>query len=207
VAQSFDASAIRRSSALSSLQLRNTDEGSKATLTGVWKGAVWADIDGERKVIAGRNAQATDAWILGGGKLVAYATPDGAGGYENEGQALRVYDVDSGKSKKVLAEYFHIDKMNSVRLSDGRFALLAAMSDGGLGADHFAVVDPTRGEVYREGMSKRMGNPEGDFINVGHFEPANYETYPPDLSNPYEVTRLDLKEVLNREVIVLDPTN
>ena len=205
MAQSFDASAIGRSSPLTSI--RTTSEGSKATLTGVWKGAVWADIDGERKVIAGRKAEATDAWILAGGKLVAYATPDGAGGYENEGQALRVYNVDTGKTKKVMAEYFHIDKMNSVRLSDGRVALLAAMSDGGLGADHFAVVDPTRGEVYRARLSKPMGNPQGDFINVGHFNPENYEQHPPDLSNPYAVTRLDLKEVLNREVIVLEPTN
>lgn len=205
VAQSFDSAAIGRSSAVTAL--RSSDEGSKATRTGVWQGGVWADIDGERKVIATRGAEATNAWILGGGKLVAYATPDGAGGYENEGQALRVYDVDTGKTKKVLAEYFHIDKMNSVRLSDGRVALLAAMSDGGLGADHFAVVDPTRGEVYRARMSLRMGNPQGDFIDVGHFKAQDYEQYPPDLSHPYEVSRLDLKEVLNRDIIILEPTN
>src|SRR6187402_273533 len=60
------------------------------------------DIYGELFVtIAGTEKKVTDqaqqAWIINGGRHVVYSSSEGAGGYENEGQSLHLYDVDTGK--------------------------------------------------------------------------------------------------------------
>jgi hypothetical protein len=98
----------------------------------------------ERKI----SSRALQAWIIADGKSVAYSWTDGAGGFENEGQSLRIYDVRTGTTRKILVEYVEIAALTPVRLTTGELALLLKMADGGLGGSYFAVVDPKRGEVF-----------------------------------------------------------
>src|SRR5215510_1743480 len=89
--------------------------------------------------------QAQQAWIINGGRHVVYSSSDGAGGYENEGQSLHLYDVSTGRHKRILSEYFAVDEVKETVTSTKKRALLVSMSDGGLGASYVAVVDPSRG--------------------------------------------------------------
>src|SRR5229473_600246 len=68
-------------------------------------GLLYASIGDKEEKIADR---ALGAWIIDGGRRIVYSGTDGAGGYENEGQSLRVYDIRTGRRKKILAEYFVI---------------------------------------------------------------------------------------------------
>ncbi|HVY60385.1 MAG TPA: peptidoglycan-binding domain-containing protein [Planctomycetota bacterium] len=95
---------------------------------------------------------ATDAYrafSLAGGRYLAWTNPRGAGGFENEGQGLMLFDAKTGKTTQVASESFMIEDVKSAHLPDGRDALLVAMTDGGLGLDRLAVVDPARGETAR----------------------------------------------------------
>src|SRR4026209_2375497 len=100
--------------------------------------------DGEQKIAE----QAQQAWIFSGGRHVVYSSSDGAGGYENEGQSLHVYDAITRRRKRVMSEYFMIETVDEVVTSKKKRALLVTLEDGGLGASYVAVVDPMRGEVF-----------------------------------------------------------
>jgi hypothetical protein len=91
---------------------------------------------------------AVRAWTLGDGSLVAVSGLDGAGGYENEGQSLTVVNLASGERRRVVADYYQIVRVELVE-QGGHTALLVHMRDGGQGSLHVAVVDPTRGVVFR----------------------------------------------------------
>ena len=108
-------------------------------------GPLLVTIDGVEKRITEQSQQ---AWILDGGRYVVYTGSDGAGGFENEGQSLRLYDVCTGDRKRILSEYFMIDTVEEVMTTKSKRALLVHMVDGGLGASYVAVVDPLRGEVF-----------------------------------------------------------
>src|SRR5258706_14512997 len=118
--------------------------------------------------------KALNAWIVGGGQQVAYSAPDGAGGYENEGNALHLYDLQSGKERKVLSEYFAIDRVTEVRTRNGKTAFLVEMRDGGLGASHVAVVDPRRGEVFIASKARVQGR-TGDRLVLGFYHDEDWE--------------------------------
>ena len=128
--------------------------------------------------VGGRELRVTDkalnAWIVGGGRQVAYSAPDGAGGYENEGNALHLYDLQSGKERKVLSEYFAIDRVTEVRTRNGKTAFLVEMRDGGLGASHVAVVDPRRGEVFIASKARVQGR-TGDRLVLGFYHDEDWE--------------------------------
>jgi hypothetical protein len=102
-------------------------------------------------------------------RYYAWSNARGAGGFENEGQGLSVYDVRTGRKRQVLAEYFPIDDVKSATLADGREALLVAMTDGGAGFAHFAVVDPARGEVFRLDRAALAGI-RGNQVDVKLFD-------------------------------------
>src|SRR5215813_10467458 len=52
--------------------------------------------------------QAQQAWIINGGRHVVYSSSEGAGGYENEGQSLHLYAVDTGNQKRIMSHYFMV---------------------------------------------------------------------------------------------------
>src|SRR5262245_11125496 len=80
--------------------------------------------EGEKKI----TDQAQQAWIINNGRHVVYSSSDGAGGFENEGQSLHLYDVDSGTHKRIMSEYFLVDKVEEAVTSTKKRALLVSMS-------------------------------------------------------------------------------
>lgn len=165
----------------------------------------------ERKI----SNQALDAWLIDDGKSVVYSWLDGSGGFENEGQSLRIFDVRTGKTRKILSEYMGIDALMPVRLSTGQLALLIKMADGGLGASYFAVVDPRRGEVFYRRWAE-LTDVTGDRIKLAFYDPDDWnqinearggqEDDPNQvISNttvkPQRTENHDLKRVLRMKVI------
>ena len=165
------------------------------------------DIYGELFVtIAGTEKKVTDqaqqAWIINGGRHVVYSSDEGAGGFENEGQSLHLYDVVTGNHKQIMSEYFAVDTVKEVITSNKKRALLVMMADGGLGASYLAVVDPWRGEVFFRRWVRILAN-KGDTIVLGFYREGDWG----DLNEgkkvrPYKTERYNLKSLLRRPVIV-----
>jgi len=162
-------------------------------------GALFVTIAGtEQKV----TDQAQQAWIINGGRHVVYSSNEGAGGYENEGQSLHLYDVDTKNHKRIMSEYFMVQKVREVITSNKKRALLITMEDGGLGASYLAVVDPLRGEVFFRRWVRILAN-NGDIIILGFYKEKDWG----DLEEgkqvrPYKRERHNLKTLLLRPVIV-----
>jgi hypothetical protein len=165
----------------------------------------------ERKI----TNQALLAWIIDDGKSVAYSWTDGSGGFENEGESLRIYDVRTGRIRKVLSEYVAIVALTPVRLTTGELALLIKMGDGGLGASYFAVVDPRRGEVFYRRWSE-VTQISGDRITLAFYNPDEWDKITEERAakdedpntvvsttkvKPLKVEHHDLKRVLTRPVL------
>lgn len=87
--------------------------------------------------------------IISGGREVAYNGLDGAGGYENEGQSLRVVDLSTGEHRVVMREYTQVREIREVPMPSGDALLVVRMEDGGAGMSHIAIVDPSRGQLFR----------------------------------------------------------
>ena len=162
-------------------------------------GALFVTIAGtEQKV----TDQAQQAWIINGGRHVVYSSNEGAGGYENEGQSLHLYDVDTRNHKRIMSEYFMVQRVKEVITGNKKRALLITMEDGGLGASYLAVVDPLRGEVFFRRWVRILAN-NGDIIVLGFYREKDWG----DLEEgkkvrPYKKERHDLKTLLLRPVIV-----
>src|SRR5688500_5705996 len=74
-------------------------------------GALFVTIAGSEKKVTD---QAQQAWIINGGRQVVYSSSEGVGGYENEGQSLHLYDVDTGNHKRIMSEYFMVETVKEV---------------------------------------------------------------------------------------------
>jgi hypothetical protein len=158
-------------------------------------------IDGVEKRITEQSQQ---AWILDGGRYVVYTGSDGAGGFENEGQSLRLYDVCTEDRKRILSEYFMIDTVEEVMTTKSKRALLVHMVDGGLGASYVAVVDPLRGEVFFRRWVRIVAR-KGDIIVLGLYREDDWEKLDGDQAGkvqPYKSERYNLTSLLQRRVIV-----
>lgn len=182
-------------------------------------GALYITVGGKEQKIAD---QAVEAWIIDGGREIVYSGADGAGGFENEGQSLRIYTVASRRTQKILSEYFGIVALREVKLSTGVRALLVKMSDGGLGGSYLAVVDPRRGEVLFRHWAELTAI-KGDFITLAFYNEDDWDAInqardwtnidPNDvLAEPTKVKaskteRHDLKKVLKNKVIFNKPWN
>ena len=140
-------------------------------LDGTLGNRLYITVNGRERKISN---QALDAWLIDDGKSVAYSGLDGSGGFENEGQSLRIFDVRTGRTRKVLSEYVGIVALMPVKLSTGQLALLIKMADGGLGASYFAVVDPKRGEVFYRRWAE-LTELAGDRIKLAFYDPDNWD--------------------------------
>lgn len=162
-------------------------------------GALFVTIAGTEKKVTD---QAQQAWIINGGRHVVYSSSEGAGGYENEGQSLHLYDVGTGKHKRIMSEYFMVETVKEVITSNKKRALLVTMEDGGLGASYVAVVDPLRGEVFFRRWARILAN-NGDTITLGFYREADWgEPEGSKKVRPYKRERHNLKTLLRRPVIV-----
>ena len=145
--------------------------------------------------------EALKAWIIDGGRQLVFSGKDGAGGYEGEGQSLRLYNPRTGKLRKILSEYFAIDEVQEATTSIGKNALIILMHDGGLGASHLAVVDPGRGEVFAISKAKLLRK-AGDMILVGFFRDEDWEAMIKGKSiEPYRTGRYNLNQLLKHPLM------
>lgn len=175
-----------------------------ATSETAFYGPLYVTIEGRERKIAD---EALKAWIIQGGRKLVYSGRDGAGGFENEGQSLRIYDAATGRTRKVMSEYYGIDRVTDVTTSRGRTALLVEMSDGGLGASYIAVVDPTRGEVFFRRWAKILSR-QRDVIVLGFFREDDWSELNESESarvRPYKRERHNLNSILQRRVIFNRP--
>lgn len=169
--------------------------------------------------VAGRERniynEAFDAWLVNDGRDVVFSSHDGAGGFENEGQSLRIYNVATRAVRKILSESFGINAVQEVKTSTGKTVLLVAMSDGGLGGSYFAVVDPKRGEVFFRRWTEVTAI-NGDNVTLAMYRADDFEAindergWKPGPSNqvitktkvtPYNTETHDLKRLLRNRVI------
>lgn len=163
-------------------------------------GPLYVTIGGEERQIAD---QAMEAWIIQGGRRVVYSGPDGAGGFEDEGQSLRLYDARTGKHRKILSEYVAVDKVIEVTTRSKKTALLVEMVDGGLGASYLAVVDPERGQVFFRRWVKIISR-RGDNIVLGHYREEDWHELNENGNKkitPYKKEQQNLSAILKRRVI------
>lgn len=157
--------------------------------------------------IAGTEKKITDeaqqAWIINRGRHVVYSSSDGAGGYENEGQGLHLYDVNTGNHRRIMSEYFMVETVKEVITSNKKRALLVTMADGGLGASYVAVVDPWRGEVFFRRWARILSH-KGDTIVLGFYRESDWgdELESGKKVRPYKRERHNLRSLLRRPVIV-----
>lgn len=146
--------------------------------------------------------QAQQAWIINGGRHVVYSSSEGAGGYENEGQSLHLYDANTGKHKRIMSEYFMVETVKEVITSNKKRALLVTMEDGGLGASYVAVVDPWRGQVFFRRWA-RILTTNGDTMVLGFYRENDWGDFVEGKKvQPYKRERHNLKTLLRRPVIV-----
>lgn len=172
----------------------------RVDLQGIY-GPLFITTGGKEKKIAN---EAQQAWIINSGSQVVYSSSDGAGGFENEGQSLYLYDVRTGTRKRILSEYFAVDQIEEVVTSTKRRALLVDMVDGGLGASYVAVVDPRRGEVFFRRHARILSR-KGDVINLGFYKEEDWEELDSPQGRkvrPYKTERHNLNSLLQRRVIV-----
>ncbi|HKQ53203.1 MAG TPA: hypothetical protein VJT74_12595 [Pyrinomonadaceae bacterium] len=165
-------------------------------------GPVYVTVNDQEKKVA---ESALEAWVIRGGRQVVYSGLDGSGGFEDEGQSLRVYDVRTGKTRKVMSEYVAVDKVTEVTTSRGKTALLVEMSDGGLGASYLAVVDPDRGEVFSRAWVRLLER-RGDVIVMGHYKEDDWgemmEEGGKQRVKPYKTERRNLSLLLRRRRVI-----
>jgi hypothetical protein len=167
-------------------------------------GALFVTVDGVEKKISD---QAQQAWIINDGLHVVYSSSDGSGGYEGEGQSLHIYDVRTLKQKKIMSQYFMVDKLEEVVTSQKKRALIVMLEDGGLGASYVSVVDPWRGEVFFRRWARILSR-NGDTMVLGFYKEDDWEKLdgePPVKVKPYKTERHNLNTLLLRRVIVNKP--
>jgi hypothetical protein len=161
-------------------------------------GSLFVTIGGTEKKISD---QAQQAWIINRGRHVVYSSSDGAGGYENEGQSLHLYDVDTGRQKRIMSHYFMVQTVKEVVTSKNKRALLVTMEDGGLGGSYVAVVDPWRGEVFFRRWARILSH-KGDTIVLGFYKEDDWGAPEASKVRPYKTERHNLNSLLLRRVIV-----
>jgi hypothetical protein len=162
-------------------------------------GALFVTIAGAEQRVTD---QAQQAWIINDGRHVVYSSSEGAGGYENEGQSLHLYEVDTGNRKRIMSQYFMVESVKEVITSNKKRALLVTMEDGGLGASYLAVVDPLRGEVFFRRWARILAN-NGDTIVLGFYRESDWGDMAEGKKvRPYKRERHNLNTLLLRRVVV-----
>ena len=161
-------------------------------------GSLFVTIGGIEKKITD---QAQQAWIINNGQHVLYSSSDGAGGYENEGQSLHLYDVATGRQKRIMSHYFMVQTVKEVVTSKNKRALLVTMEDGGLGASYVAVVDPWRGEVFFRKWARILAD-KRDTIILGFYKEDDWAELETSKVRPYKTESHNLNSILVRPVIV-----
>lgn len=158
-----------------------------------------------------------DAWIVNQGKEVVYSINEMTRGFEGEGESLFIYDVKTGKTRKIMAEYSFVTGLSEFKLSNGATAFLISMGDGGLGGSYFAVVDPKRGQILHLNFAELL-EVKGDKAKLAIYKTDDWEVIneernwdetksqsafaKPTKVKPEKTETLDLNSVLKNKVII-----
>lgn len=165
-------------------------------------GTLYATIRGAETKLADA---VIDAWVIEKGRNLVYSKREGAGGFENEGESLHVYNPQTRKTRKVMSEYYAVHKITEVKTVSGKTALLVAMTDGGLGVFYLSVVDPSRGEVFFRRFARLLSH-KGDVIRIGRYQQDIDWTQFYDNEDakvrPSKTENYNLSAILKRPVIV-----
>jgi hypothetical protein len=167
-----------------------------------YDGPVYVTVKGKELKIADT---ALDVWVIDGGRQVVYSGRDGSGGFEDEGQSLRVYNAQTRQTKKVLSEYVGVDEVVEAKTASGKLALIVKMVDGGLGGQYLAVVDPLRGQVFFKKWARLLSR-KGDIITLGLYREDDWEKFGDNEKEnakvrPYKTETYNLSALLKRRVI------
>ncbi len=164
--------------------------------------------------------EAYAAWLINVGRDVVFSSRDGAGGFENEGQSLRIYNVATRTTRKILSEYVAVVAVQAVKTRTGATALLVKMGDGGLGGSYFAVVDPKRGEVFYRRWAEAIAL-NGDRLTLAFYKAEDFDAineehgWKPESPNrvisttktrPYKTESFDLNKIMRGQVIYNRPS-
>lgn len=175
-------------------------------------GEVFVTIAGKKKKISNLGYL---AWIVNDGREVVYSSKYGAGGFENEGQSLHLYEAKTNKTRKIMSEYTMVAGLTEVRLSNGKRAFLVRLQDGGLGGSYFAVVDPQRGQVFHRKFAELI-SVKGDTIRLAIYKADDFEKLNEERMNAKNTTAIaaktkvkpvrtetyDLKKIIKGKIIV-----
>lgn len=158
-------------------------------------------------LLTGSAAAADRSWKLFDGALVATSGADGAGGYENEGQSLRVEDTAAHTTTLVVQDYFTIKDVTGATSKKGARAVLVQLMDGMSDAPHVAVVDPKRGTVWRKTFAS-VTKCEGGQLEIATYREKDFEDHDSGAgarAKPSGAEKLDLDKLLGGAVIKLEP--
>ncbi len=152
--------------------------------------------------VQGRELQLTDgaisAFLLAGGRYVAWSGPDGVRGPYGVGQSLYVYDTRTRAVARVMAELAAVEQVEAISLSNGEEAFVVALRDVGAVAPHLAIVHPQRGQVFR-GLLTEAYDRRGDLLRLRTFVLG-------DKRATLEEFQLDLKVLMRGPVLEAAPT-
>ncbi len=162
--------------------------------------ALYATVGGSERKIAD---SAQKVWVLTNGRDIVYSGTDGAGGYENEGQSLYLYNTQAASARKLMSEYYVVQSVREAPVSNGKAVLLVEMTDRNIDATHVAVIDPGRGEVFCEDGAK-LAAVEGDTIRLAFYGDDDWDAMmdnPNSNIKPQKTEQQDLKQLLERPVM------
>jgi hypothetical protein len=177
-------------------------------------GTLYVTVGGKKRKIADN---AKDVWIINQGNEVVYSFGEMSRGFEGEGESLNLYNVKTGKTRQIMAEYTFVTGLSEVKLSNGSNVLLVSMGDGGLGGSYFAVVDPKRGELFDEHLAELI-EVKGDKISLAYYKQEDWDAInqerdwedlkgqsafaKPTKVKPEKTQTFDLNEILKNKVMV-----
>ena len=130
--------------------------------------------------------------IVDGGYAIIYQTRGSApGGYENETDAVKRYNVN-GVKKTILNKPLNVFRLREVRAKSTRNVYVISMADGGAGISTLYLADFTKGELWEQGAARFAGIRNGKVI-VSLYTQGEDGVDAPPIGNLY----LDLDKLLN----------
>ncbi len=157
-------------------------------------GPLYITIGGQEKKIA---KEGCAAWIIEGGRKLAYTTSENPGEM-GAGGTLLVYDAQTNQHKKLATSEDDIVGLKEARSGDGKTALLLELSDAEVCAPTLMVIDPTRGAVFSEAPAQVLSI-KRDIMLLGYFKEAEWEkNCESKKMKPYKTKNFSLSALLKR---------
>ncbi len=156
-------------------------------------GKLYAKSAGNSKIVA---YDVTRFWLSKDNQTVLYAVSDRMGrGFENEGQTLIRYEMDSGRKKILYMSQAYITNVAPTKTRSGKNIVLVTSKDSALGAPTAALVDPEKGAIWERKFA-RFGTAAGGVVSLTTYPAGEPATGDFDTAKPAKVEKLDLDKVI-----------